>query len=130
MSQSEKPKLGEFYSREEISRMFGGNSWTYLPRNRGDVVSGCFRPDLNPKAPDEVLVGHGRLRVSSAKRLVEQGTPIPVFIQRASKRWEFIGYYRGKRYSDSASEVTPRARAANLDGQVAGVLYLEKAKDS
>ncbi|HEX7316496.1 MAG TPA: hypothetical protein VF297_21515 [Pyrinomonadaceae bacterium] len=130
MSQSEKPKLGELYSREEISRMFGGSSWTYLPRDRGDVVSGCFRTDLNPKAPDEVLVGHGRLRVSSARRLVEQGTPIPIFIQRGSKRWEFIGHYRGKRYTDSSGEVTPRAKAANLDGQVAGVLYLEKAKDS
>ena len=130
MSHSEQPKLGEFYSREETSRMFGGSSWTYLPRDRGEVVSGCFRPDLNPKAPDEVLVGHGRMRVSSAKRLVEQGTPIPVFIQRGSKRWEFIGYYRGKRYSDSASEVTLRARAANLEGQVAGVLYLEKVIDS
>ena len=127
MSQSEKPKLGGVYSREEISLMFGGNSRTYLSRDGGDVVSGCFRTDLNPKAPEEVLVGYGKLRVSSAKRLVQQNTPIPVFIQRASKRWEYIGYYRGKRYSDSPSEVTTKARAAHLDGQVAGVLYLEKA---
>jgi hypothetical protein len=127
MSQTEKPKLGELYSREEISHMFGGSSWTYLPRDRGDVVSGCFRTDLNPKAPDEVLVGYGKLRVSSAKRLVEQDTPIPVFIQRASKQWEFVGYYRGKKFSEAPSEVIPKARAANLEGQVAGVLYLEEA---
>ncbi|HVF51519.1 MAG TPA: hypothetical protein VNA19_15635 [Pyrinomonadaceae bacterium] len=129
MSTSQKPKVGEFYSREEISRMFRGSSWTYLPRYQGDVVSGCFRTDLNPKAPEEVLVGYGKLRISSAKRLVEQNTPIPVFLQRASKQWEFIGYYRGKKFSDSPSEVTPKARAANLDRKVAGVLYLEKAED-
>ena len=93
-------------------------------------MSGCFRPDLNPKAPEEVLVGFGKLRVSSAKRLVNQSAPIPVFVQRAAKRWEYIGYYRGKRYSDSPSEVIPKARAAGLEGQVAGVLYLEKENDA
>lgn len=129
MSQAEKPKMRELYSREEISRMLGGSSWTYLPRDRGEVVSGCCRTDLNPKAPEEILVGYGKLRVSSAKRLVEQNTPIPVFLHRASKEWEFVGYYRGKKFSDDPSGVTPKARAANLDGQVAGVLYLEKAKD-
>jgi hypothetical protein len=128
VSQFEKPEAGEFYSREEISRMLGGSSWTYLPRNRGDVVSGCFRTDLNPKAPYEILVGHGKLRISSAKRLVEQDKPIPVFLQRASKRWEFIGYYRGVKYSDAPGEVAAKARTANLDGQVAGVLYLAKAE--
>jgi hypothetical protein len=130
MSQSEKPELGEVYSREEISHMLGGSSWTYLPRDRGKVVSGCFRTDLNPKAPEEILVGYGKLRVSSAKRLVEQHTPVPVFIQRSSKRWEFIGYYRGKKYSEASGDITPRARAANREGQVAGVLYLEKAEDA
>src|SRR5215207_9948527 len=128
MGRSEKPKLGEYYSREEISRMFGGSSWTYLPRDRGDVVRGCFRPDLNPKAPEEVLVGHGKLRVASAKRLVAQNKPIPIFIQRGSKQWEYIGYYRGENYSDVPSEVAQKARAANLHGQVAGVLYLERAE--
>ena len=128
MGQPEKPRVGEYYSREEISRMLGGSSWTYLPRDRGEVVSGCFRTDLNPKAPEEILVGYGKLRVSSARRLVEQNTPIPVFIQRASARWEFIGYYRGKKYSEAPSDVTPRAKAANREGQVAGVLYLEVAE--
>jgi hypothetical protein len=108
--------------------MFGGSAWTYLPRNGGDVVSGCFRTDLNPKAPDEILVGHGKLRVSSARRLVEQDKPIPVFLQRASRRWEFIGYYRGTKYSDAPGEVTAKARTANLEGQVAGVLYLDRAE--
>ena len=128
MGQPEKPRVGEYYSREGISRMLGGSSWTYLPRDRGEVVSGCFRTDLNPKAPEEILVGYGKLRVSSARRLVEQNTPIPVFIQRASARWEFIGYYRGKKYSEAPSDVTPRAKAANREGQVAGVLYLEVAE--
>ncbi len=106
--------------------MIGGSSWTYLPRDRGEVVSGCFGTDLNPKAPEEVLIGYGKQRVSSAKRLVEQNTSIPVFIHRASKQWEFVGYYRGKEFSEAPSEVTSKARAVNLDGRVAGVLYLEK----
>lgn len=130
MSQSGKPKMGELYSREEISRMLGGSSWTYLPRDRGEVVSGCFRTDLNPKAPDEILVGYGKLRISSAKRLVEQNTPIPVFLHRASKQWEFVGYYCGKKFSEAPGEVTTKARAANLDRQIAGVLYLEKTNDA
>jgi len=130
MSQSEKLRTGEQYSRAEISQMLGGSSWTYLPRKGGDVVSGCFRLDLNPKAPEEILVGHGKLRVASAKRLVEQGTPIPVFLNRASKQWEFIGYFRGTRYSDVASEIAAKARSANVDGQVAGVLYLAEVKRS
>lgn len=62
------------------------------------------------------LIGYGKLRVSSAKLLVEQNTPVPVFIQRASKKWEFIGYYRGKEYSEASSEIYAESESGKSGG--------------
>jgi hypothetical protein len=119
--------MGELYSREEISRMLGGSAWASLPSVGNDVVVGCFRTEMNPNASHEILVKYGKSVTSSAMRLVEQATPVPVFLRRETKGWEFVGYFRGKRYSEAPVEVDEKARAAHFSGRVAGVLYLEKA---
>ncbi len=122
-------KIGEVLSREEIAQMLGGNSQHYLPHNRGNVVCGCFDPLKNPNAPKEVLVGFGRDRVKYAKRFVEQSVPVPVFLKRASKQYEFVGHFRAKKYSDDPSEVAQKTKNLYSTNEIAGVLYLEKVKE-
>lgn len=122
-------KIGEVLSREEISQLFGGNSQHYLPHSKGDVVSGCFDPLKNPNAPKEVLVGSGRDRVKYAKRFVAQNVPVPIFLKRASKQYQFVGYFRAKRYSDDPSEVAQKTKNLSSTNEITGVLYLEEVKE-
>ncbi len=128
MSESKNLELGNFYDRQEISEMLGGNYQHYLPHTNGDVVCGCFDPVKNPNAPKEVLVGKSRDIEKYAKRIVEQNSPISVFIKRGSKQFEFIGNYLAKRYSDDPEEVSRKNNNVRDADKIAGVLYFEEAK--
>jgi len=50
---------GQTYTRGEIRQALGGDLSSSLPHRDGRVVCGCFRPDLNPDAPDVILSGRG-----------------------------------------------------------------------
>ena len=127
MTALKKPKIGEFYDREEISQMFGGNRQSALPFNNGDVVAGCFDPVLNPSAPEIVLVGRGRYKEKYAQRATEQNTPIPIFLKRANREYRFVGYFRATRYSVNREEVEEKNNSPRYNDDIAGVLYFEKA---
>ena len=51
--------FGQTYTRGEIRQALGGDLSSCLPHRDGRVVCGCFRPDLNPDAPDVILSGRG-----------------------------------------------------------------------
>ena len=126
MSAGGRPSLREgcCYTREEIHRLLGGNLQSYLPHVGGRVVCGCFRVDLNPDAPGKVLVGDSEDVVKYAKVLAQQGEPIPVFIKKGPKRWEYVGDYLAVEYREDPEEVAQRAGDARRD-ELAGVLVLE-----
>lgn len=118
------PKLGSSYTRDQISAMVGGGIQSFLPTKNGRVVCGCFKLDQNPDAPKEVLVGLGPQREGSAKTVVLQQTPIPVFVKREVGEWEYIGVYRATRYlHQDHALLADEARAKKAD--VAGILYME-----
>ena len=127
--------LGQFLTRRDIAALFGGNTRTFLPQSGGRVVAGCFDPKMNPRVPSEVLVGTGRLARLAAERLIEQVEAVPVFIKRASARWEYSGKFRAVGYSGHKGEVEariyeimPRIYEAyrKVYGDVAGILFLEE----
>jgi hypothetical protein len=89
---------------------------------------------MNPRVPSEVLVGTGRMARLAAERLIEQGEAVPIFIKRASARWEYAGKFKAVGYWDHKGEVEariyevmPRVYEAfrKVYGDVAGILFLE-----
>src|SRR5436309_1147812 len=96
-----KPKLGQQYSRQDISEMIGGSPVAYLPYKDGEILCGCFNQSrrLNPGAPEEVLFGKAPIVEETTEMVYRQGTPIPIFIFRSAARWEYIGDYRCVGYS-------------------------------
>ena len=140
---------GQVLTRRDIATLFGGNARAFLPRvTGGDVVAGCFDPDVNPRVPHEVLVHSAPNAILAAKRLVKQcrvSSPtvvegvtrpltIPVFIKRAPNVWEYIGQFRAIRYSADKREVTlrvyeirPRIYEKHVReyGEMKGILFLE-----
>jgi len=118
------PKLGNCYTRDQISAMVGGSVQSPLPTRNGRVVCGCFKLDQNPDAPKEVLVGLGPQRENSAKTVVLQLEPIPVFVKREVGEWEYIGIYRATRYLHQDHKMLQdEERTKKPD--VAGILYME-----
>lgn len=104
--------VGKRYTRAQIQQAYGGGIQTYLPNRDGRVTCGCFDPELNPRAPEEILVGDGPNIVAAARLLIRQGGAIPIFIKRASSEWEFLGRYRVASHSLDARDIEPKAREA------------------
>lgn len=120
------PKLGSSSTREQINAMLGGGVQAFSPTRNGHVVCGCFKLDLNPDAPEVVLVGVGPQRERSAEIAVLQKTPFPVFLKRDVDEWEYVGDYLAVRYLDRGHKLLEaEERAKRKD--VAGILYMERA---
>lgn len=128
MNQTNSLKVGDTLSREEISQLLGGNYQHYLPNTNGRIVAGCFDLVRNPKAPKEVLVGSGKRIVACAKLFGEQNSPVPIFIKRESKKWEYIGNYKAVKFSTDPNDVIPREIEAYgiNDNKLFGVIFLDK----
>jgi hypothetical protein len=86
--------IGNEYTRDEIHEHLGGSKQAYLPTVSGYVVAICVKTELNPRAPEVIVCGKGPIIASSGAALAKQREPLPVFIKRASNRWEYQGTFR------------------------------------
>jgi len=116
--------FGQTYTRGEISRALGGDLSSYLPHRDGRVVCGCFRPDLNPDAPDVILPGRGPKIERWARVFATQRDFIPCFVKADTNAWEYVGHFCVRRVISDAAELRAegegRVQAAGgpLDGPV------------
>lgn len=85
--------IGSDYTRDEIYAIVGGSKQTYLPTKEGVVVAACLKIDLNPRAPNVVLCGNGKLIARAGDLLANQRTDVPVFLKRAVNHWEYQGKF-------------------------------------
>jgi hypothetical protein len=99
--------------------MVGGNLQQYLPMKGGVVTCACIKLDLNPGAPAELLVGTGPQRIRSAERAARRERPIPVFLKRGNKIWEYVGKWTPFRFDAGM----PVDRA-----DIAGTLHMRPAE--
>ncbi len=135
MATSRYPHLvGKAFTRQHIADMFRGNPVTYLPIYQGKVTCGCFRKDLNPDAPFEVLVGDNPPVIESAELLLAVRNEIPVFVKEIwGERWEYKGIFVAKRLSEDMKDIEPRAARATQPrdpgGDVVMVLFLDRVGD-
>jgi hypothetical protein len=101
-------KRGALYTRSEIHRELGGGIQEFFPHVDGKVVCGCFKSDLNPEAPNEILPGNGPEIVRWATRFYEQHSPIPVFLKRRTNQWEYVGNWIAESLTSDRSEIAKR----------------------
>jgi len=79
-------KIGEVYSRQQISNVLGGDWQSYLPHRDGKVVCGCFDYVMNPDAPHTIVFGEGEEVEKWAKGLFDSHESIPVFMRKGNKQ--------------------------------------------
>jgi hypothetical protein len=116
---------GHFYTREQIHDLLGGGVQDYLPHKNGRVVCGCFKKDTNPDAPNVVLPGDGPKIQKWAKVFREQNYPVPIFIKKDINKWEYVGDYQVKGWTDKSSDIFHYAKTSGRN-DVTSVLFLER----
>jgi hypothetical protein len=119
--------VGQEYPLAAIQTAFGGDNMSYLPESGGRIVCGRFTRDMNPLAPERVLVGDRPQVRRKAELLARQGGALPVFIKIRPNRWRYHGLMRVVEYVTDSSVFEHEARVANRQGEVAGVLVLTRA---
>src|SRR5207247_2745571 len=103
--------FGQTYTRGEIRQALGGDLSSSLPHRDGRVVCGCFRPDLNPDAPDVILSGRGPKIERWARVFATQRQCIPCFAKAATNARETEGVISRCVAKTRAPRSTERARA-------------------
>jgi hypothetical protein len=118
--------IGRRYTRSQIHDELGGGLRDYLPHAGGEVVCGCFSPNLNPSAPAIVLPGTGPGIERWAKVFAEQANFVPIFLKRGSNAWEYVGDYRVRRRTDDPQDIEPFTNRTGRS-DISQILYLESA---
>jgi hypothetical protein len=118
-------KEGKFYSRREIHEQLGGELEGYLPSSKGLIVCACFTPNLNPRAPEVILVGMGKKVMDRARTFADQVNPVPVFMKEGVNSWRFEGMYVCKGWATDVATIQRELINSGREN-VSGVLYLQK----
>ncbi len=119
--------VGQEYSFNAIAKVFGGQSFGYLPQVGSRIVCGRFTIEMNPHAPYEVLVGDPPDVLRRAQTLLQQGGVIPIFIKAATNRWPYHGPMEVVDFDTNPRVVRAKAKEAQRD-DVVGVLSFRDAR--
>jgi hypothetical protein len=121
-------KKWKTYTFQELSEHFKGDMQSYLPQRGGQVVCGCFTPDMNAEAPEKIWVGDGPRIRRKAELLAAQGGQIPVFIKQGTNQWLYYGLMEPISFD---TDPTLAAHVTEVAGRpVIGVLSLRPAEGS
>ena len=123
------PKIGQFYSCSEQSKMHGGNPRLTLPDSEGEVTLIRFRLDKNPDGP--LVIDHGPPRSSGSRThdrvemLRRQSGPIPVYRRASRSAWEYLGRYRVRSLTEGGQVAIERTEVCGRP--IRYVIRLEEA---
>lgn len=118
-------EIGSIYTHDFICKLFGGDtkSGTYLPQSKQTVLCGCFTKNMNPGAPEKVLVGHGPRIITRAERLEAQGGSIPVFLKQGTNQWAYQGVFELVRLSRNPADFENEAASVDRSDVIAALIF-------
>lgn len=125
--------IGNWYTRQDIHEICGGEIQSYLPQVSGKIVCGCFTKDFNPDAPAEIQVGNLPKVVKKAKIFAQQNTAVPVFMKdksllgKTKKIWEYYGLYVCEQLLDDKESLQAAEQKSQRFNELALILRLKAA---
>lgn len=128
-------KVGNWYTRQEIYEICGGEIQSYLPQLKGEIVCGCFTRKYNPSVPNEIFVGKRPKVMNKAKMLSQQVGAIPVFVKDSSlvgkqkEIWEYFGRYKFIALLNDQETLLDAERSSGRHGDLAYVLRLKRTDE-
>lgn len=120
-----KFRKGTIYTHADLIEAFGGEvkGGIFLPSREGRIVCGCITTEMNPEAPECILIGDKGRVVARAEKMAEQGGAIPIFVKRAVNQWEYRGVYDFVRMSRKPADFKALAAEAGRDDIVAALYF-------
>jgi hypothetical protein len=117
---------GAVYTRGQIHEAVGGGARAALPTRGGKVVCACLTHEMNPRAPEEMVIGGKDRAVRLARAFAASGAAVPVFVRTRRGGWEYTGDRRVRSIiEDPGALLALVAEGAPLD--IALALQLEEA---
>jgi len=119
--------MSDVLSTKELALATAGGD-SFIRTYDGEVKGLALRLDLNPEAPEFIVVGHGPRKVSNALLFAKSGKAVPAYIKRDVNKWEYMGHYRAKAYLQDKDTIN-RYRHNRLAESINGILFLESADE-
>jgi hypothetical protein len=85
---------GSIYTRQQIHETLGGSRREALPTKGGNIVCACLTRRMNPRAPDEIVIGGTERARKRARTFAASGAAVPVFVKAHRGGWECAGERR------------------------------------
>jgi hypothetical protein len=97
------PQIGQCYQWSKLP----GKGHGYVRFEDGRVVCANLKPELNPDAPEIILVGQGPLREKWAKILCDQDRSIAfeVYLKKSVNNWKYEGDFVVENWSEAKVEI-------------------------
>ena len=127
--QADKPRTrfrkGAIYTHADLIDTFGGEvkGGIFLPTREGRIVCGCITTEMNPEAPECVLIGDKPRVVTRAEKMADQSGAIPIFVKRGINQWEYRGMYDFVRLSRDPRDYRQLAAEAGRKDVVAALYF-------
>lgn len=106
---------------ELAQELAGGDSYI---RTKNNIVKGlAITTNLNPEAPEIIVVGKGKKIVSNAMLFVKQQQYVPVYVKQTVNSWKYLGEFKADKYTRDV-DIIEKHRKNRLASDVDGVLFL------
>lgn len=107
---------------DELAAVTAGGDSFIRTKNR-KVMGLAVTMDLNPEAPDIIVVGNGPNRIKSSHWFVQMADYVPLYIKQGTKKWAFIGLYKADCFDQRLETIEKYRHHRRLD-DVSGILFL------
>ncbi|NMP79776.1 DUF3883 domain-containing protein [Pseudoalteromonas arctica] len=106
---------------ELAEKLAGGDSYI---RTKNNVVKGlAITTELNPEAPEVIVVGGGPNIKKNARLFLEQQEYVPVYLKQGVNAWKLLGKYKADKYSQDPKTIEKHRQHRTAE-EVDGILFL------
>ena len=114
-------------STSELSRILAGGD-SFIRTKNGIVKGLAIKPEMNPDAPEVIVIGKGPRKVKSVFWFLESKVSVPVYLKQAVNSWKFLGMYSAVDYHQDSATIDKFRKKRDKD-EVDGVLFLTPSDD-
>lgn len=118
-------KEGEYYSWEILTSELSGDQ-NFLPKREGRITCARLNADINPQAPEIMVVGTKPGNVRRAEEYCTDPFPLPVFIKEASSRYRYCGYFIYQCHTDDPEVLKQFDKAGRVE--LSRVIFMKRVE--
>lgn len=115
--------VGDIFTRDQLSICVGAGGDSCFLHKQKTVVAIAMNPELNPDAPEILLVGKGPMKERYAAALLASGDVVPTFIKRDVNQWEYMGEFKAEKIEHDKDLISEHSKISRRN-DIWGVMFL------